>query len=332
MRDTGIGAERAGWRRAGAAVARLSVAALSVAALALAGCALTSHETQRSPLGTPARSSAMLAVIDAPGPIELETVNSADWVVDRGGLINLDNPRAKAAGLKDGDEPIQVYFHALRHPKFGLFIVDTGIERALRDAPDKAAIRGLAASFMKLDKLQVHEPLGPWLAKQRVPLKGVLLTHLHLDHVSGMPDVPPGTPIHAGPGEAGERAARNLVLQANMDREFAKQGPLREWTFAADPDGRFEGLLDVFGDGSLWAIWTPGHTKGSTAYLARTTAGAVLMTGDTCHTAWGWKNEVEPGGFTEDHAANLDSLQRLRRLVAEHPAISVRLGHQRLAE
>jgi hypothetical protein len=54
------------------------------------------------------------------------------------------------------------------------------------------------------------------------------------------------------------------------------------------------------------------------------------MAGDTCHTAWGWKNGVEPGSFTGDQAANVVALEKLRQLAAEHPAMSVRLGHQSL--
>jgi glyoxylase-like metal-dependent hydrolase (beta-lactamase superfamily II) len=303
---------------------------LPIALFLVGGCALTSHATRPSTLGKPARASSLLAVIDAPGPIEVETINSSDWEVDRGGLINLSDPRAKAAGLRGGPEPIQIYFHALKHPTRGLFIVDTGVERALRDEPKRAAIRGAVASYMKLERLRVKVPLGEWLGRQSTPLAGVLLTHLHIDHVTGMADVPHGTPIYAGPGEAHERAALNLFVQPNLDRALAGQGPIDEWTFEPDPDGRFAGLVDVFGDGSLWAIRTPGHTRGSTAYLARTPRGPVLLTGDTCHTAWGWEHDVEPGAFTSDHRANADSLERLRRLVREHPAIQVRLGHQQL--
>ena len=91
----------------------------------------------------------------------------------------------------------------------------------------------------------------------------------------------------------------------------------------------FDGVIDVFGDGSLWALYVPGHTPGSTAFLARTPNGPVLMTGDTCHTRWGWEHDVEPGSFTADHEANARNLARLRRLAAEHPTIDVRLGHQR---
>jgi glyoxylase-like metal-dependent hydrolase (beta-lactamase superfamily II) len=145
-----------------------------------------------------------------------------------------------------------------------------------------------------------------------------------------MPDVPHGTAIYAGPGETSDRAFTNLVVQPNLDRELAGQELISEWQYSADPDGRFAGVIDVFGDGSLWAIRVPGHTTGSTAYLARTAAGPVLMTGDTCHTAWGWKNGVEPGWYTADSAANVKSLEKLRTLAAEHPGMSVRLGHQPL--
>ena len=106
---------------------------------------------------------------------------------------------------------------------------------------------------------------------------------------------------------------------------------IREWPFEGDESGTFEGVLDVFGDGSLFAILVPGHTTGSTAYLARTPDGPVLLTGDVSHTAWGWEHGVAPGSFTEDHEANAESLKRLRALVARHPGIDVRLGHQPLA-
>jgi N-acyl homoserine lactone hydrolase len=97
------------------------------------------------------------------------------------------------------------------------------------------------------------------------------------------------------------------------------------------PDGLFDGVLDVFGDGSLWAIWVPGHTPGTIAYLARTLTGPVLLVGDACHTAWGWEHDVEPGSFSVDRAKGAESLARLERFVARHPKIDVRLGHQEWA-
>lgn len=272
----------------------------------------------------------MKAVLDTPGPVTVETIASADWVVDRSGLINLENAKAKAAGLQEGDEPIQVFFHVLRHPRYGTFIVDTGVEKALRDNPADSAFRGLVASFMHLEKLKVNVPLAEWVATEK-QLSGVFLTHLHLDHITGMPDVPPGTPIYAGPGEANARAFTNLLVQAVTNRAFDAQDPISEWPAAADPDGRFAGVIDILGDGSVWALHMPGHTPGSMAYVARTPSGPVLFAGDTCHTAWGWQNGVEPGWFTTDHDENARSLEQLRQLAAEHPGMVVRLGHQSLA-
>jgi glyoxylase-like metal-dependent hydrolase (beta-lactamase superfamily II) len=308
---------------------RNAVAAAALA-LSLAGCAASTHATQPSTLGSPHGSADLFAVLEQPGPVEVESIVSTEWAIARKGLINLDAPKAKAAGLKNEDEPIQVFFHVIRHPKFGSFIIDTGVERALRDAPDTAAMRGLVAKEMHIERMGFQLPLGDWLARQREPLRGVFFTHLHVDHVSGAQDLPKTTPLYAGPGETTPRAFVNVFLQPNIDRALEGLPPINEWRFQPDADGRFAGVVDVFGDGSFWALWTPGHTPGSTAYLARTARGPVLFTGDTCHTRWGWENDVEPGEFTADHAQNAESLARLRRLVREHPTIDVRLGHQRL--
>ena len=300
------------------------------AALFLGACKLTTHPVQPSELGTPSSSDALLAVIDQPGPIQLETVSSADWTIDRSGLINLEHPKAKAAGLQDGMETIQIFFHALRHPERGLFIVDTGVELALRDDPAHAAVNGRVADAFGTERMKFHKPLGEYLKDSGTPLRGVLLTHMHADHILGMPDVPDDARIYVGPGEAGARALPNIVVQGITNHLFERKAPLQELQFQPDRSARFDGVIDLFGDKSLWVIASPGHTPGSLVYLARTTEGPVLMTGDTCHTAWGWQNEVEPGGFTVDPEKNARNLQRLEQLVREHPSISVRLGHQSL--
>jgi glyoxylase-like metal-dependent hydrolase (beta-lactamase superfamily II) len=304
--------------------------ALAVATLALAGCTASTHPTTPSSLGAARRSADMLACLGQPGPIDVETVVSTEWAVARAGLINLDAPKARAVHLSDGEEPIEVFFHVVRHPRFGTFLIDTGVERALRDAPNEAAARGLIASFMHLEKMGFEKPLGDWIRAERRPIRGVFFTHLHPDHVTGAPDLPKTTPIYAGPGETTARAFLHMFSRGTIDRALEGLPPLGEWRFQPDPDGRFAGVIDVFGDGSFWALWTPGHTPGSTSYVARTTRGPVLFTGDTSHTRWGWENGVEPGTFTSDHARNAESLERLRRLVREHPAIEVRLGHQHL--
>ena len=314
--------------------ARFPVLSTALAALLTSlvqGCAVSSHPLVSSSAGLPSRSRDLLAIVDQPGPLTVETVVSANWAVPREGLLNLDHAKAKAAGLKEGDEPIEVDFHVVKHPRKGTFLVDTGFERRLRDDPEHAAMRGLVASYMHPEKLRFRAPLGEWLAAHPAPLSGVFLTHAHLDHVGGMPDVPSAVPVYTGPGELGARALVNFFVQGSTDRAFEGHGPVGEWRFQADPDGTFDGVVDVFGDRSMYAIWVPGHTAGSTAYLARTPTGPVLMVGDACHTAWGWEHGVEPGEFSTDRPKSAESLGRLRKLAAEHPSMDVRLGHQHRA-
>jgi N-acyl homoserine lactone hydrolase len=159
-------------------------------------------------------------------------------------------------------------------------------------------------------------------------IAGVFLTHVHVDHVTGMRDVPPGTPVFVGPGEVTSRSFENLFVASIVARALENTPALSVWRIERDADGAFEGVIDVFGDGTVWALHVPGHTPGSTAFVARTPAGPVLLTGDACHTAWGWEHGVEPGSFSNDRPQSAASLERLRRFASKHPAMQILLGHQ----
>ena len=308
-------------------IALVSLVALGSAVPA--GCAATSHPTRPAALGRPWTSAALEAVIDQPGPVEIETLVGADWEVPRSGLINLDHPVARAAHLTDQPEPIQVFVHVLRHPTQGVFLVDSGVSRKLIDDPARSGVGWLLRQMMHTERMRIGVDTASLLRQLKQPLAGVLLTHLHLDHLTGMPDIPAGTPVHAGPGETGERGFLNLITSGTIDGLLEAQQPIEEWPYRPDPDGRFAGVVDVFGDGSVAALLVPGHTAGNTAYLVRTPRGPVLLTGDACHTRWGWDHRVEPGTFSTDRPRSATSLAALQALTTRHPSIDVRLGHQR---
>ncbi len=303
-----------------------------LAAAASIGCSMTSHAVAPSDAGVAASGHALESVVDVPGPVVVETVIGAHWHVPLSGLLNLDHPKAKAAHLTDHEEAIHVAFHAIQHPTRGTFLVDTGAERAIFEDRGNAAIRGLAADMMHVDDMKRVVDTKTWIDGHGGRVAGVFLTHLHADHVSGMRDVPAGTPVFVGPGETEERSLQNLFVAPILDRALEGKPALATWSFVKDPDGMFDGILDVFGDATVFALHVPGHTAGSTAFVVRSPSGPVLLTGDACHTAWGWENEVEPGTFTADRAKNAASLARLRRFAERHPTIDVRLGHQLLGK
>lgn len=307
------------------------LSALAISLSSLAGCAATNHATVPATLGVARATSSLEAVIDAPGPVTVDTVVSATWQVDRSGLIDLNDPKAKAAHLVDGLEPIDLFIHVVHHPQRGTFLVDSGVERAFAKDPGHALISGMLSGMAHLERMTVFEDAATVVEREHAKVRGVFLTHLHLDHVLGLRDVPDTVPVFVGAGDAEETSFMNMFTRGVYNDALEGKGALREVRFSKDPDGKFAGVADVFGDGSFWAISVPGHTPGSMAFLARTPKGPVLLTGDACHTAWGWEHGVGPGTFSEDVPASADSLSRLKGLVARHPDIDVRLGHQRLA-
>jgi len=302
------------------------IGALTIAALS--ACTQTSHPGKPADLGKPVSSAAMEALIDQPGPIELKTVVGADWIADLSGLLNLNDPKAVQAGFKDHEEPIKVYTHVVRHPTQGFFLVDTGVSKRLVEDPASVGVGWVLRKFAKIERMQVRQDTLSVIKSEGVPLKGVFMTHLHLDHISGMPDVPKDVPIYTGRGEPEYSSLVHMVVQGTEDSFLEGRPALREFQFSKDPDGKFEGVIDVFGDGSLFAIQTPGHTPGHVSYLARTPTGPVLLTGDTCHTRWGWENDVEPGTYTDNRESERKNLLALKALSARHPKMIVKLGHQ----
>jgi glyoxylase-like metal-dependent hydrolase (beta-lactamase superfamily II) len=272
--------------------------------------------------------AAMEMLIDQPGPIILERINAADWAVPLAGLVNLKRPEAVQAGLQDRDEPIQIYVHRLEHPTQGSYLVDTGVSKPFVDSPSAIGIPWFVAQAMGLEKLVLRNDTATVVERLAAPLHGVFLTHMHIDHIAGMPAIPADTPLYIGPGETTVREAMNWPVRGTTDRLLHGKAALQEWQFPATQGDELP-VVDVFGDGYVFAISVPGHTPGSVAYLARTPQGPVLLTGDTCHTRWGWDNGVEPGKFTRDNDLNLEQLKRLKALASRHPKMAVWFGHQR---
>ena len=66
------------------------------------------------------------------------------------------------------------------------------------------------------------------LAREAEPLKGVFLTHLHLDHVLGMRAVPASVPMFVGAGDAESRAFTNMFSKGMYNTALDGKGPLRQ--------------------------------------------------------------------------------------------------------
>lgn len=296
------------------------------------GCAQTSHEVQAvRPLSGPEARRLSWPEIEArleePGPVRLRKIVAADWAVPLGGMLNLDHPRAEAAHLEDGPEAIQIYVYELEHAEHGGFLVDTGIARSVAQQTEEMPLRWPVTSAMPFEELKVRLDTRAYLESRQEPLRGVFLTHLHLDHILGLQDIPKEVPLYIGPEEHRDKRFTHLLVRPTTNLNLEGFSALGEWQMTHEEEAPFA-YIDIFGDASVVGLHVPGHTRGSMAFVVRSTEGAQLIVGDASHTAWGWQHEVEPGSFNTDGQEAADSLLRLRALAARHPSMRVHLGHQ----
>jgi len=290
---------------------------------------VTSLEVSPSNLGVASQVDTMISLIEAPGPIRFTKHLAARWQVGLDGLVNLNHPAAIEAGLTARQEPIELYVYTLEHPEYGTYIVDSGISERFIKPMENTDMSWLVRQFFKGNMPIVVKTTKSIVDSYETGIKGAFLTHIHLDHIFGLKDLPPGTPVYLGPNDTGMRSMENMATQGTMDNLLGHVDSLQEWQYSELLEGQFS-VIDIFGDGSVWAIHSPGHTPGSTAYLVRTTQGTQLLLGDVCHTRWGWEHGVEPGTFSNDPPKSVESLARLISLVNAHPSIGVHPGHQSL--
>jgi len=297
----------------------------------LAACSdrLSNHKVIKSTIGAPVSSLKMLKSLENPGPIVFEKILSMEQYTRRSEQVILADELGIKAGIEDADETISIYFYALRHPTKGLFLIDSGMPENYEDH-----FSFLAKQALKDMKFKMVQPTGHWVKNSAdEPVKGVYLTHLHFDHTVGVADVAKDIPIYVGPADGSQRDFSNRILGNPTDSALKNHGPLRELVFTAYGNDVFDGILDIFEDGSLFAILTPGHTPGSLAFIVNSTEGPQLIIGDTVRTKLEWTHSLKPTWFaegTEEEVAK--SASQLRQLAASHPEITVHPGHQSLTK
>ena len=81
-----------------------------------------------------------------------------------------------------------------------------------------------------------------------------------------------------------------------------------------------EGDRDVFGDGSVMLLATPGHTPGHQSLLVKLPkTGAIVLSGDAVHFKSNWENRGVPSGNT-DKDKTVSSMQRIADVLAKEKA------------
>jgi N-acyl homoserine lactone hydrolase len=81
-----------------------------------------------------------------------------------------------------------------------------------------------------------------------------------------------------------------------------------------------DGDTDVFGDGSVTLISTPGHTPGSQSMLVHLkNSGFIILSGDVVHLEENFEKNIVPS-LNTDKATSIASMDRVRRMIATYQA------------
>jgi glyoxylase-like metal-dependent hydrolase (beta-lactamase superfamily II) len=86
----------------------------------------------------------------------------------------------------------------------------------------------------------------------------------------------------------------------------------------------FDEVCDLFNDGSVLVIRTPGHTPGHVSVVLNMQSGPTLLTFDAAHRRANIEEGIPTKGIYEQ---GLDSIRRLQSFVKEFPAMNVIFGH-----
>jgi N-acyl homoserine lactone hydrolase len=79
---------------------------------------------------------------------------------------------------------------------------------------------------------------------------------------------------------------------------------------------------DVFGDGSVIMLYTPGHTPGHHSLLVKLAqTGPVLLSGDLMHFSKNYDSNGVPA-FNTDRSQRLASLDRVKKIAAGSPRLA----------
>lgn len=206
---------------------------------------------------------------------------------------------------------IPVSSYLVVHPQ-GKLLFDTGIHCDALDDPVARLGRGVAALFSLRsrdgeDVVRQLEALG--LAPDDI--RYVVNSHFHFDHCGCNASFP---------------RAQFLVQRA--ERAAARAEPKRfnpkDWDLPLDYRD-IDGEHDVFGDGSVVLLPTPGHTAGHQSLWVRAGSTQFLLTGDACYTREHLDKTIIPMG-THHEAQMAQSMAALREL-RDRKGVTLLYGH-----
>jgi glyoxylase-like metal-dependent hydrolase (beta-lactamase superfamily II) len=188
---------------------------------------------------------------------------------------------------------------------FSCYIIKHGDQYLLWDTGHAMTAPKVAPKVSIVDQLAKME-----VKPEQITYVGI--SHYHADHTGQVGSFPKAT-LLIGKGDWDAITSPKPGPGVNF-------APFANW---AKGDGKVEPVLndkDVFGDGSVIMLNTPGHTPGHHSLLVKLPQmGNVVISGDAVHFRENYETNGVPW-FNYDRAQTLASIDRLKKIVANFKA------------
>ncbi len=242
----------------------------------------------------------------------------------------LGRPRGMGFGVAKSDWtwiPIPAFL--IEHPSAGPVLVDTGFHPSV--AVDPKRNMGRISTLLYEFRVTAEQALHVQLQARGVDpqdVRVVIMTHLHWDHASGVSELPAATFVLDRREWPAARAHRSF-MRGYTPRQLAGGLDWRAVDFDAPGVGSvgpFGHGVDLFGDGSVRLLSTPGHTRGHQSVLLRLGDREALLTGDAAYSRRTIEKTVMPL-LSADERLFRRSLSEIQRFAAQSPDALVVPGH-----
>jgi glyoxylase-like metal-dependent hydrolase (beta-lactamase superfamily II) len=249
-----------------------------------------------------------------------------------------DRPEGRLAARKvlvsrtpeDQRVEIPVVAFLVRHPSAGDVLVDTGFHPSVA-VDSKGALGRWGGLLFKDIRMDTEDSVPAQLRGLGVDpstLGTVVMTHLHFDHAGAVSEFPGATFVLDARewAAAADGSERDGYIRRQFDHGFDWrlldfEGP------TADSFATFGRAVDLFGDGSVRVVSTPGHSAGHVSVVLRLRDREALLCGDAAYTLDTIENDTVPYVVEDEHRYRR-SLREIQLYLEQTPDALVVPGHE----
>ena len=223
--------------------------------------------------------------------------------------------------------PVPIFL--IEHPGAGPFLVDTGLDpRLIDNARESVGLLSSLIYTVRMTPEQSASELVRSAGGDPEAIELIVMTHMHFDHAGGVAQFPAAT--FAVAGEEWRVANDKGMFQGYYHNYHHPEFAWRTIDYGEAGIVSFESFarsVDLFGDGSVRLVSTPGHSMGHQSLILRLAGGReCLLCGDAAYEIATIHDMLIPTILADEHMFRR-SLLELQRYVEMRPDAVVIPGH-----